>query len=158
MAGDGSVFDEVAAILPSMLPAELGPVRLLARRYGIKVWFGDAAKPDRLHYEAQIIGAADVPGATTLGIEIGFHAEQTKEADNEAELARLVGKEKQWRKVVGKEPECGVFLGRATHWRRVSETWADPDLGEPGLAVELAARLADYVTALEPVRRAGGRR
>jgi hypothetical protein len=34
----------------------------------------------------------------------------------------------------------------------VSETWADPDLGDPELAIELAASLADYITALEPAR------
>jgi hypothetical protein len=154
--GSSSVFDEVAAILPAMVPPELGPLRLVARRYGIKVWFGDGAKPDRLHYEAQVIGPSDVAGARVLAIEVGFHAEQPKEADNEAALAALLGQERRWRKVVGQEPECGVFLGRATHWRRVSETWPDPDLDEPGLAVELAARLTDYVTALEPVRRAAG--
>jgi hypothetical protein len=36
----------------------------------------------------------------------------------------------------------------------VSETWPDPDLGDPELGTEVALRLADYVLALEPVRRA----
>jgi hypothetical protein len=35
----------------------------------------------------------------------------------------------------------------------VSETWPDPDLGADDLAVDLGLRLADYVRALEPVRR-----
>ena len=38
-------------------------------------------------------------------------------------------------------------------WQRLSETWADPDLGDPELPMEVAARLADYITALEPLRR-----
>ena len=46
------------------------------------------------------------------------------------------------------------FLGRAEHWRRISEVWPDPDLSEPGLAFEIASRLVDYVTALEPHLRA----
>jgi hypothetical protein len=32
----------------------------------------------------------------------------------------------------------------------VSETWPDPDLSEPDLPVEVAMRLVDYMTALEP--------
>ena len=150
------MFEEVAVVLPSLVPLELGPVRVQPRRWGIKVWFGTTPdnKPPRVHYEAQIIGARDVPGAKVLAIEVGWHTEQTKEADNDALLAKVVAKEKVWRKVVGKEPECGDFLGRATRWRRVSECWNDPDLGDPELAFELAARLTDYVTGLEPVLRA----
>ena len=48
---------------------------------------------------------------------------------------------------------CG-HLGRAANWRRVSETWIDPDLGDPELAFEIAARLTDYISAIEPARRA----
>ena len=156
MAYDGSVFEEVAVMLPSLVPLELGPVRQQARRWGIKVWFGvtPADKPDRVHYEAQVIGARDAPGARTLAIEVGWHAELTKEADNDALLAKVMAKEKAWRKVVGQEPVCGDFLGGAVRWRRVSETWNDPSLEDPELAFELAARLTDYVTGLEPVLRA----
>ncbi len=53
---------------------------------------------------------------------------------------------------MGDAAVVGPFLGRAKSWRRVSETWADPDLGDPELAIELAASLADYITALEPAR------
>ena len=158
MAGaESAVFEEVAVMLPSLIPLELGPVRQQPRRWGIKVWFGGAAdgKPARVHYEAQVIGARDAPGARVLAIEVGWHAEQTKEADNDALLATLVAKEKTWRKVVGREAVCGDFLGGGTRWRRVSECWNDPDLGDPELAFELAARLTDYVTGIEPVLRAG---
>ena len=152
------MFEEVAVVLPSLVPLELGSVRMQPRRWGIKVWFGSstadgANKPPRVHYEAQVLGAANAPGAKILAIEVGWHAEQTKEADNDALLARILAKEKAWRKVVGTEPVCGDFLGGGTRWRRVSECWNDPDLGDPELAFELAARLTDYVTGLEPVLR-----
>ena len=42
----------------------------------------------------------------------------------------------------------GAFLGRQDAWRRVSETWPDPDLGAPDLGFEIAARLVDYIAAL----------
>lgn len=147
-----SAFEQVAAILPSLLPPELGEVRIHVRPYGIKAWFGPA-KPAREHYEAQVIGAADAPDAKVLAIEVGFHAENPKEEDNEAVLADLRARQRRWRKSLGDEAVAGPFLGRAEHWRRVSETWADPDLGDTDLAFELAARLTDYVVALEPVRR-----
>ena len=146
------MFDAVAAILPGMLPDELGEVRLYAHRYGIKVWF-DTEKAPKEHYEAQVVGAKDVPDAKVLAIEVGFHAEHPKEEDNEAVLDRLRATEKRWRKEVGKEPQAAPFLGRADKWRRVSETWPDPDLGDSELAFEIAARLTDYITALEPARR-----
>jgi hypothetical protein len=156
---EASVFEEVAVMLPSLVPLELGPVRQQPRRWGIKAWFGGTAdgKPARVHYEAQLLGAKHVPGAKVLAIEVGWHAEQSKEADNDALLAKVVAGEKAWRKVVGKEPVCGDFLGGATRWRRVSECWADPDLADPELAFELAARLTDYVIGLEPVLRTAAR-
>ncbi len=148
-----TTFEQAGHILSGMVPENLGAAKLYAHRYGMKVWF-DAPKPTREHYEAQVIGPTSVPGAKVVAIEVGFHAEHTKEADNEAALARLVGAEKKWRKLVGPEAVCGVFLGRAEHWRRISETWADPDLEDPDLPFEIAARLTDYITALEPLRRA----
>ena len=149
------MFEEVAVMLPSLIPLELGPLRQQPRRWGIKVWFGAVGdgKAARVHYEAQVIGAKDAPGAKVLALEVGWHAELSKEDDNDALLAKVVAKEKAWRKVVGKEPVCGDFLGGATRWRRVSECWNDPDLGDPELPFEVAARLTDYVTALEPIVR-----
>jgi hypothetical protein len=144
------LFDTVAALLRGMVPAELGEFRERHHRYGIKVWFGPA-KPPREHYEAQVVGAKYVKAAKVLALEVGFHAEHADEQANDAVLERLGKAEKKWRRDLGKEPEAGVFLG-ADVWRRVSETWVDPDLGEPDLAFEIAARLTDYVTALEPIR------
>jgi hypothetical protein len=148
-----SLFDDVADALRGMMPPDLGPLRLRARRYGIKVWFGPDAPP-REHYEAQVIGADADPAARVLAIEVGFHAEHPKPTDNERVLAGLVEHEAAWRTIVGDEAVAGPFLGRADSWQRVSETWPDPDLGDPELAFELAARLVDYATALEPARRA----
>ena len=147
------LFEEVADALRGLIPAELGTQRQRVRRYGIKVWF-DAVNPPREHYEAQVIGSAGVECATILAIEVGFHAEYPNPADNEAVLARLAAQERRWRRPLGPEAVAGGFLGRPDDWCRVSETWPDPDLSDPGLGIELAARLTDYVLALEPARRA----
>ncbi len=76
------LFDEVADVVTSLIPAELGEVRCRAHRYGIKVWFGTATAP-REHYEAQVLGAAAMDEATVLVLEIGFHAEHPDEARNQ---------------------------------------------------------------------------
>ena len=148
-----SLFDEVADALLGMVPPDLGPLRHRARRYGIKVWFG-SDMPHREHYEAQVISADAVEDATVLGLEVGFHSEHPQLSDNEQVLAQLMKCEARWRRTVGAEAVAGPFLGRPDVWRRISETWPDPDLGETELAFAIAARLTDYVTALEPVRRA----
>jgi hypothetical protein len=149
------LFDEVAETLRALLPPDFDDVQMRSRRWGIKVWFG-GRDPGREHYEAQVLGRREVPEATVLAIEVGFHAEHRNPADNEAALAVLTATaaEKRWRKVLGAEPVAGGFLGRADDWRRVSETMIDPDLGDPELGMELAARLTDYITTLEPLRRA----
>jgi len=155
------VFEVVADGLVGLLPDELGPWRQRNHRYGLKLWFGEAAKAGREHYEAQVVGARHVPGATTLAIEVGFHAEHPDPDRNAAALALLAGAaEKRWRRALGPEPEAAPFLGHDGGWLRLSETWPDPDLGDPDLALELAARLTDYAVALEPLRRArtSGRR
>ena len=144
------LFDEVGEAVRGLVPRELGDLRCRARRYGIKVWF-DTVHPPREHYEAQVVGA--VPGARVLALEIGFHAEHPEVTRNDAVLASLVAAERRWRKAVGREAEVGPFLGREDVWRRVSETWPDPDLSDPDLAFAVGARLADYVIGIEPVRR-----
>jgi hypothetical protein len=149
---DSSLFEEVADALRGMLPADLGALRLRVRRYGLKAWFG-AAEPPREHYEAQVIGPNEVDDATVLALEIGFHAEHARAADNTKALAALVDHEAAWRPALP-AAVAGPFLGRAETWRRISETWPDPDLADPELAIEIAAQLADYISLLEPVRTA----
>jgi hypothetical protein len=148
---ESQLFEEVGDALRGMLPPDLGELRLRVRRYGIKVWFGPT-DPPREHYEAQVIGADAVKEAKVLALEIGFHTEHSQVRDNTKVIEQLLACEKTWRPTVGKAAVVGPFLGRAKTWRRVSETWADPDLADPELAIELAASLADYITALEPAR------
>ena len=57
------------------------------------------------------------------------------------------------RRELGGEPTAGVFIG-ADRWRRISEIWDEPHADDVGAAFEIAARLADYVSVLEPLRRA----
>jgi hypothetical protein len=147
---ESQLFEEVADALRGMLPPELGELRMRVRRYGIKVWFGPT-DPPREHYEAQVIGPNEVKEASVLALEIGFHAENSQAKDNTKVLTHLVAQEKRWRPKL-KEAVAGPFLGRAKSWQRVSETWPDPDLGDPELAIEVAAQLADYISALEPAR------
>jgi hypothetical protein len=101
-----------------------------------------------------VIGPEYVGEAAALAIEVGFHSEHPQEADNEAVIAALVRSERSWRKQLGEEVLAGKFLGRAEHWRRISEVWPDPDMSDPELVFELAARLTDYLRALEPYRTA----
>jgi hypothetical protein len=149
------LFEEVGDALRGLIPPEFGVQHQRVRRYGIKIWF-DVARPPREHYEAQVIGAAGVDGATMLALEIGFHAEHPNPADNEAVLAHLAAHERRWRRPLGPEAVAGGFLGRPDDWCRVSEAWPDPDLSDPGLGIEVATRLTDYVLALEPARRVTG--
>lgn len=148
-----SLFDEVADSVRGMAPAGLGVFHERAHRYGVKVWFG-ADAPPKEHYEAQVVGPKDVKGARVLAIEVGFHAEYPKEPENEAVIEHLLSNEKRWRRALGADAEVGPFLGRRNDWRRVSETWLDPDLEDGGLVMEIAARLTDYINALEPVLQA----
>jgi hypothetical protein len=146
------LFDEVAEALRSLLPGTLGELHVRTHRYGAKVWFGTSSPP-REHYEAQVVGPRHVADAEILAVEVGFHSEHPNPAENEKVLAGLVKQQKRWRRVLGDEAVAGDFLGRTDDWKRVSETWPDPDLSDPDLGFELATRLLDYVTALEPVRR-----
>jgi hypothetical protein len=147
-----SIFEEAGEALRGLAPAELGEYRHRAHRYGVKVWFGPAT-PGREHYEAQVVGPDADPRASVLAIEVGFHAEHPKPEENDAVIAHLLASERRWRRVVGREAQVGDFLGRQDKWRRVSETWPDPDLGDGRLVIEIATRLTDYITAIEPIRR-----
>ena len=111
---------------------------------GMKVWFDDDT---REHYESQLIR---VDGEVQL--EIGFHAEHPKAPLNDEVLRRLLAAESAWRSELGDDPVAGDFIGRAG-WRRISEVWPPPEADVVDEAIEAAARLADYVIALEPLRR-----
>jgi len=145
------LFTQAGDVLRSLLPPELDEAKMRSHRYGIKVWFG-SNEPAKEHYEAQVVGARYVPEASTLALEIGFHSENPKVEDNERTLDRLLASERRWRKDLGSDPVGGPFLGRES-WRRLSETWADPDLSEPDMAVEVGTRLFEYISALEPLRK-----
>lgn len=123
-----------------------GELHSSSHRRGLKVWYDGATKE---HYEAQLIRL----GNGDVGLEIGFHAEYSQDDQNQAVLDRLLACEKLWRDELGAAPEAGRFLG-ADRWRRVSEVWDPPDPDDPESTIEIAARLADYVLAIEPLRRA----
>jgi hypothetical protein len=153
---DLSLFDEVAEALRGPTLSDLGDARLRWHRYGIKLWFG-GERPAREHYEAQVIGPDLVEDAAVLALEVGFHAEHADVSLNDRVIDDLLGDKDQWRRKLGSDAAVGPFLGRPDVWRRVSETWPDPDLDSTDLAFEVAGRLSEYVTALEPVRRRAAR-
>ena len=111
---------------------------------GAKIWFGEAT---REHYEAQLIRDGSV-----TRLEIGFHSEHPSNPTNEEVLQHLLTLEHTWRPDLGAEAESGAFIGRKG-WTRISECWEPPETGSIDEAIEVAARLADYVLALEPLRR-----
>lgn len=137
-------FDQVQDVLEGFVIDCDGVLHATALRRGVKIWFGAAT---REHYEAQLIR---LDGKVIL--EVGFHAEHPDAGENQAVLDRLLADESGWRRRLGAEPESGVFLG-VDRWRRISETWDEPDPDDFEIAIEIAARLADYVSALEHLRR-----
>ncbi len=145
------LFDEVADLVHTMVPDQLGTLRTRSHRRGLKLWF-DTEKPGREHYEAQLLSRRHVDDSDGMAVEIGFHSEHRDEGRNDEVAATLGRCEATWRAELGEEAELGPFLG-ATNWRRLSECWIEPDLDDPELAFELAARLVDYVSIIEPLRR-----
>ena len=140
-------FDHVLDAFEGFTDDAHGPVHATAHGRGLKVWFGTTdGRSAKEHYEAQLIR---VDGAVSC--EIGFHAEHRDPAHNEAVLAALLDREKTWRRELGDEPEAGPFIGN-DGWTRISEVWDPPDPDDPEAPMEVAARLADYVDAIEPVR------
>lgn len=144
------LFDEVGELVHSMAPDGLGELHMRAHRRGLKVWFGPAT-PIKEHYEAQVIHRRHVDGSDGVALEIGFHSEHKDAAVNDAVLDSLVAERPSWRRELGDEAESGPFLGNDT-WRRISDVWLDPEMDDPELAFEIAGRLVDYVTQLEPIR------
>ncbi len=123
-----------------------GPdLRTFAHRNGVKVWFGDSL---REHYEAQLIRAQ--PSGEVV-VEIGFHSEHPIAELNEKLLQSLVSQADHWRPALGKAAQAGPFIGRRG-WTRISECW---DLPPESLdsAIDVAARLGEYVVQIEPLRR-----
>jgi hypothetical protein len=148
------LFGDAADVLRSLLPPELHGAQMRHHRWGLKVWFGDGTTKDPAsneHYEAQVVNKRFVPDAKVIALEVGFHAEHPKPNENERILGVLTGTEKRWRKTLGPDAVAGPFLGRDT-WCRLSETWADVDLHDPELAVEIGTRLFDYIVTIEPLR------
>ena len=139
-----SFFHQVQDVFEGFVLDVDGQLHATAHQRGIKVWYDNAT---REHYEAQLIRVDD-----DVALEVGFHAEHPKVGENEVLLARLLGEESVWRRELGDEPEAGAFIG-ADRWRRISEIWEAPDPDDVDAAIEVAARLADYVTVLEPLRR-----
>jgi len=150
---DLSAFDEVAELVRAMTPAEIGDVRVRAHRRGVKVWF-DTEAPTKEHYEAQLLSRRYVDGLEGMALEIGFHSEHKEMDRNVSVIDRICTTEKSWRKELGKEPQVDVFYG-ADNWRRVSESWIEPDLEDPEITFEIASRLVDYVSVIEPARAEG---
>ncbi len=138
-------FEQVLDAFDGFADDTHGERHAKAHRYGLKIWYDDAVKE---HYEAQVIGGR----TSDVALEIGFHSEYPKEPANQAVLEALLTHQKTWRKVLGKDAIAGEFLG-ADRWRRISETWPLPSFDDEEAAIEAAARLADYVDAIEPLRR-----
>ena len=137
-------FEVVRNAFEGFVAEVTGRRNIYVHNRGMKVWFDDDS---REHYESQLIR---VDGEVQL--EIGFHAEHPKATQNDEVLGRLLAAEPVWRRELGDEAVAGDFIGRAG-WRRISEVWPAPDSDVIDEAIEAAARLADYVIALEPVRR-----
>jgi hypothetical protein len=138
-------FEMVRDAFEGFVAGVSGRRNIYVHSRGVKVWFDDDS---REHYESQLI---HVDGEVLL--EIGFHAEHPKAPQNDEVLRRLLAVEPTWRPELGDDPVAGEFIGRAG-WRRISEVWPTPDSDVIDQAIDTAARLADYVIALEPVRRA----
>ncbi|TMK88374.1 MAG: hypothetical protein E6G57_07345 [Actinobacteria bacterium] len=133
-------FETVEDALHGFLPPAMRDFESHRTSMNLKVWYDEG----REHYEVQLVSGP--------ALEVGFHAEHKDAGRNEEILDRLVGGEKRWRKVLGRAPKAGAFVGRQKNWRRVSEVWDGDGLTEDA-AVEAAERRAAYIEALEPLRR-----
>jgi hypothetical protein len=139
-----SFFQQVLDAFEGFVADVEGELHTFAHGRGLKVWYDDAA---REHYEAQIVRRDG-----ELGLEIGFHSEYPKAPANDTVITRLADQESVWRTELGDEPVAGPFLGSDV-WRRISEVWEPIDADDVDAVIEVAARLADYVTTIEPLRR-----
>lgn len=146
-------FEEIAEALIGFLPRDLRAFESRRGGRNLKIWYEDP----REHYEVQIVSAGAVRPRNRRGrgpvIEIGFHAEHPAAEANEATLAEISAV--SLRKSLGTAPERGDFFGarQTAAWRRISEVWTD-GTADPDTAIEAAERLASYIRAIEPLRRA----
>ena len=156
-------FERVGDVVRSSVEDNAG-IQTRAHRGGVKVWFGDETA-GREHYEAQLVSNRHLDGGDGYVLEIGFHAEHRDAASNQRALDRILAARSTWKEIIGEcldAPDEIVhdiaiadhFLGNST-WRRISETWAQPDLDDEELGFETGARLADYITAFQPVLASG---
>ena len=140
-------FEAADDALRGFLPPKLRDFQSHRTGGNLKVWYGGDG---REHYEVQFVGRAG-----DLHLEVGFHAEHRDPGRNEEVVARLVDKEKAWRKTLGRDAQAGAFLGRQSKWRRISEVWEGEGLTDDA-AIEAAERLATDITVFEPLRRRTG--
>lgn len=148
---EAHVFAEVAQLVRSMVPEGVGDVHTRSHRRGVKVWFG-SSKPTREHYEAQILPGRLINRDGAV-LEVGFHAEHPEESANQSVADLLDARAKRWRRELGEPAELDTFFGRES-WRRLSEIWPDVDGldDDPDAAFEIACRLVDYISVVEPIR------
>jgi hypothetical protein len=142
-------FDHVLDAAESLLGDEHGVVHGSSHRRGVKLWVEPGGREPAVpkeHYEAQLVRLGG-----DVVLEIGFHAEHRDPAANQRALDHLLAVEAEWRPELGEAAEAGAFLGM-DEWIRVSEVWPAPDPDDPETPMEIAARLADYVDAIEPRR------
>jgi hypothetical protein len=134
-------FEQVSDAVNGFLPPRLRRFSFAVGSRNLKVWYGDDPHE---HYEAQTLSSG-----RSVRLEIGFHAEHPDVQRNEQALARLLARERTWRRTLGALPEAGPFLGRQPAWRRLSEVWEGPGLETEEAAIEAAERLARYIRAFE---------
>ena len=144
------LFEQAGEAARLLVSDQLGVVYFSWHRRGVKIWF-DSKDCPREHYEAQTVGRVHVDGVTGTAVEVGFYSEHREESDNQFIVDALVAKRKTWGDELGEEAVAGPFIGNET-WRRLSETWIEPDLEhDDELGFELGSRLADYMLTLEPL-------
>jgi len=153
-------FERVGEVARQGAPDELGLLKHRAHRGGVKVWYG-AEKSAREHYEVQLVSRQHLDDTDGTVLEIGFHAEHRDEDTNQSTVDMLVAASGTWSETLGpvlvapKSISHDVvvadrFLGNNT-WRRLSETWEDFDVEDAELSFEAGARLAEYITAIQPI-------
>jgi hypothetical protein len=153
-------FENIGEVARLGLDIEVDDLHMRAHKYGVKVWFGEE-KAAKEHYEAQIVSTRHLTGNDGIVLEIGFHAEHRDVSLNQAALDKVLAQSQRWAEVIGTcvvapadithdEAVADQFLGNST-WRRISETWVDPDMSDTELSIEAGARLADYINCFQPI-------